>query len=185
MKLAGEPAKRLLDRRARRRRARRRAARSSRGRWSPSVFAVDVFDEAGELVRRRAHRAQRLLVVHAQRAEQADGPERLVRDAVGRADERQVAQARLLELFADARERPARVECAARARRAAPRASRAPPSGCDRRRSPPTRISSSRPGGAADEQLPVLVGRLLERAADHEQERPLAHRRGPARRRRA
>ena len=32
------------------------------------------------------------------------------------------------------------------------------------------RISSSRPGGAADEQLPVLVGRLLERAADRLQE---------------
>ena len=46
--------------------------------------------------------AERLLVVHAQRPEQADRAERAVRDAVGRADERELAQPRLVELLADA-----------------------------------------------------------------------------------
>ena len=41
-------------------------------------------------MRRGAHRVQRLLVVHAERAEQADGTERLMRVAVGRADEREI-----------------------------------------------------------------------------------------------
>src|SRR5207302_1498836 len=90
-------------------RARRRAPRSSRA-HSPSVLAVHLLDEAGELVRGAADGAQRLLVVHAQWAEQADGAERLVREAVRRADERQVTHPGLLELFTDTRERPAGVE---------------------------------------------------------------------------
>ena len=46
-------------------------------------------------MRRRPDRADRLLVVHPQRPEQADGAERPVREAVGGADERDVAQRRV------------------------------------------------------------------------------------------
>ena len=91
-----------------------------RRRRADATRLVDLFDEARELVRRGADRAQRLLVVHAQRAEQADGAERLVREAVGRADEGEVVETGLLELVADAGERPAREnDCASTSSNAA------------------------------------------------------------------
>ena len=58
----------------------------------------------------RPHRAERLLVVHPHRAEQGHGPERPGGQAVGGADERKVAQRRVVELGPDAHERPPGVE---------------------------------------------------------------------------
>src|SRR4051812_16774940 len=61
-------------------------------------------------MRGRADGANRLVVVHAERAEQADGAERAVREPVGGADEREVAERGMLELVAHPDERAARVE---------------------------------------------------------------------------
>ena len=102
-------------------------------------------------------------------------PSVLVREPVGRADEREVAQARLLELVADAGERPARVE---RLREHVEQR------GALLERVDQAAVGADllgaqlveQPGGAADEEPPVLVGRVLERAADREQERALARR---------
>src|SRR5260221_9957347 len=63
---------------------------------------VDLCDEAGELVRGGANRADRLVVVHPDRAEQADRAERAVRQAVAGADERDVRELRVVQLLADA-----------------------------------------------------------------------------------
>ena len=57
-----------------------------------------------------ADRADRVLVVHAQRPEQADGAERAVREPVRGADEGGVAQGRVVELLADPDDRPPRPE---------------------------------------------------------------------------
>ena len=98
-----------------------------------------------------------------------------MRDAVRRADERQLAQARLLELLADARERPPRI--GALREHVEQRGAL-----LERLHQAPVRADLLRAhlveqaGRAADEQLAVLVGRLLERAADREQERALARR---------
>ena len=85
----------------------------------------------------------------------------------------EVAQARLLELLADARERTARIGALRehveqrgalleRLHQAAVGADLLDPHLVEQ------------PGGSADEQLTILVCCLLERAADHEQERALA-----------
>src|SRR5262249_30359271 len=55
-------------------------------------------------------RAKRLVVVHAERAEEADRAERLVGEPVRGADERKLAEAGRLELVSDANERTPRVE---------------------------------------------------------------------------
>src|SRR5205809_5393882 len=70
------------------------------------VLRVRLFDEARELVGSRAHRAKRFLVVHPERAEQADRAEGVIRVPVGGPDERKVVQPRRLELVADACELP-------------------------------------------------------------------------------
>ena len=79
MELAREPPESRLDLRRGSRRGPRRAARSSPAPQSPSARPVDVLCEPGELEGRGAHRADRLLVVHPQRTEQADSAERAVR----------------------------------------------------------------------------------------------------------
>src|SRR5262249_6882329 len=53
-----------------------------------SIALVDFLDEARELGGRTAHRPERLLVVHPDRTEQADGSECAVGETVGRADQR-------------------------------------------------------------------------------------------------
>ena len=97
------------------------------------------------------------------------GPSRLTAPSVrcarpyGRADERQLAQARLLELLADARERPARVE---------PLREHVEQRGALLERLHQAAVGADllgahlveQPGRTADVELPVLVGRLLERA---------------------
>src|SRR5205807_10322852 len=106
-------------------------------------------------------------------AEEADGAKRLVREPVGRADESELAQPRLFQLPADSGERPARIGALRedveqrgalleRIHQAAERA--------DLLRAQLV----EQPRRATDEELPVLVGRLFERPADHEQERALA-----------
>src|SRR3990172_9738300 len=52
------------------------------------LLLVELLDEARELVRSPAHGVDRLHVVHARRAEQADRAEIAVLQAVGRTDER-------------------------------------------------------------------------------------------------
>ena len=86
-------------------------------------------------------------------------------EPVRRADEREVAEPGLLELLADARERPARVEplrehveqrrpLLERLEQAAVRADLLGPHLVEQ------------PGGAADVEPALLVGRLVERGAD-------------------
>src|ERR671930_1443063 len=82
----------------------------SDGTPATSIAFVDLLDEAGELRGRAPHRPERLLVVHPHRPEQADRAERAVGNAVSGADEREALQVGMLELDADANERPARVE---------------------------------------------------------------------------
>ena len=66
------------------------------------ALVVDRLDEARELERGRAHRAERLLVVHPHRADEADGAERPVDKAVARTDERDLGERRVGELVAEA-----------------------------------------------------------------------------------
>jgi hypothetical protein len=95
-----------------------------------------------------------------------------VGDPVGRAHERELAQARLLELLADACEGPPRIE---------PLREHVEQRGTLLERIHQAAVGADllgahlveQSGGATDEQAPVVVGRLLERAADHEQERAL------------
>src|SRR6266540_5913791 len=74
------------------------------------VVLVELLDEARQLVRGGPDRADRLVVVHTYRAQQRHGTQRPSGEAVGGADEREVVQRRVLQLGADADERPARVE---------------------------------------------------------------------------
>src|SRR5207249_6541730 len=74
------------------------------------VLVVDGLDEAGKLPRRRANGPDRFLVVHPDGSQQAHRTEHAVREPICRADEREVAKARLLELVAEPDERPVRVE---------------------------------------------------------------------------
>src|SRR3954451_16035206 len=151
-----------------------RAHGASAGGPASSVLGVDLLDEARELVRSRADRAERLLVVHPQRAEQAHRAERLVREAVGRADERELVEARGLQLVAHARERAAQLErlrehveqrgaLIERVDEAAVRA--------DLLRAEVV----EEPGGAADVEL-ALVLDGFEDAADRAEERALSRR---------
>src|ERR671932_118996 len=73
-------------------------------------LAEALLDEARKLVRGRADRAERLLVVHPHRAEQRDRAERAVGQAVRGAQQRELAQRRVLELDPDANEGPAWVQ---------------------------------------------------------------------------
>src|SRR3990172_5720205 len=77
------------------------------------LVLVEVVEEARELVRGPAHGVDRLHVVHARRAEQADRAEIAVLQAVGRTDERDSPEARLLDLGADPHERAFRAEARA------------------------------------------------------------------------
>src|SRR5579884_3573772 len=95
-----------------------------------------------------------------------------MREPVGGADEREPLEPRLLELLPHARERPARVEALCEhveERRAL----------LERLEQAPVRADLlgphlvEQPGGA-DEELSVLVGRLLEGAADRSEEGALA-----------
>ena len=79
--------------------------------------------------------ADRLVVVHPHRAEQADRAERARRQSVGRADEGDVVQAGVIEPDAD--ERPPDVERLASSARAPRRASRARREGAGRPRARP------------------------------------------------
>src|SRR6185503_13467252 len=100
-----------------------RGARSSRAASRPrpersagprrardALLVVEALDEARELDRGAADSAQRLVVVHAHRAEQRDRAERPVREPVGGADEGHVVQSGMVELVADADERAPRLE---------------------------------------------------------------------------
>ena len=149
MQLTRERPERLLDLGVARRRVRRRAARSSPSRvWRTSDVLVDVLDEARELERRGANRADRLLVVHAQRADETDRAERRRADPVRRADERDRVELGAGELQAR-RGRPAAAARAPRSRararlrgaRAARRAASSPrpPRRARPRRAPPCR----------------------------------------------
>src|SRR5688572_5951291 len=71
---------------------------------------VDVLDEARELERRSAHRPDRLLVVHPQRTDEADGAERGRADPVGRSDERDRVELRPGNLGPDVHDRTLRLE---------------------------------------------------------------------------
>src|SRR6266576_7017091 len=73
------------------------------------AFAVDLLAEARELGRRGADSAERLLVVHANRADEADRAERAVDQPVARSDERDLAQCRMVEILADPHERTLRL----------------------------------------------------------------------------
>src|SRR5512133_2428255 len=75
-----------------------------------SIALVNLLDEAGKLRGGASHRAQRLLVVHSDGAEQADGPEGAVGEAVGRTDEREPLQVGMIEVDADPDERAARID---------------------------------------------------------------------------
>src|SRR5947208_11648056 len=77
---------------------------------SASVVLVDSLDEARQLLSGGTNGADRLVVVHPHRAEQADRSERSVREAVGRAHQRGVLQRRMVELAADAHPRAQRIE---------------------------------------------------------------------------
>src|SRR5205823_5407487 len=80
---------------------------------SASVVLVDLLDEARELVSGAAHRPDRLLVVHPDGPEQADGAKNAVGEAIGRADQRDIVEGRVLEVTPDAHEGPSRIECLA------------------------------------------------------------------------
>src|SRR3990172_12516279 len=71
---------------------------------------VDVLREARELERGRAHRADRLLVVHAQRPEQADRAERAIGEPIGGADVGDVVELPAVDLRAHPDDRLSRVE---------------------------------------------------------------------------
>ena len=123
-------------------------------------------------------RLDRLLVVHPQRAEQADRAERPVREPVRAPTSATSCSAGFAELVADAHERPLGVERARDERRAAPRAARAPRAGAvaanssarSSSRSPAAPPTNSRWSSAS---RPVNAGRrTLE-------ERPLARGRAP------
>src|SRR5207237_7085543 len=100
--------------------------------------------------------------------EGADRTGRPVAEPVRRTDERQVVQAGPLELLADARERAARIAAArehVQQRRALLQRLHQAAERTDLLRTHLVEQGCR----AADEELPVLVRRLLERAAEHEQ----------------
>src|ERR1700730_14001635 len=73
------------------------------------AFAVDRLGEPRELGRRGANGAERLLVVHAHRADEADRAKCSVHEPVARTDERNLAQRRMVEVLAEAHERTVRL----------------------------------------------------------------------------
>src|SRR5215208_6911124 len=140
-----------------------------------SVVGIDVLHEPRQLVRGGAYGPKRLLVVHPQRAEKTDGAEGLIRQPVCRTDECQLMEARGLELVADADERAPRVErlcqdvqesgaLLERVHQAAVRP--------DLLRAEVVEEICR----TADVQVPVFLGRVLERRANRGEERALGRR---------
>ena len=147
------------------------------------VVLVHGLDEARELVRRGADRADRLLVVHPQRADHADGAEGAVGEAVGGADESCVPQGRVDELAADADERTPRAERLAdeledRARRSSA-SSRRRPASSSLVRTSPRRVAcppTKRRCSCASSRS-VNAGRISSRNSSSRAERPCSSKR--------
>ena len=127
-------------------------------------------------MRRAADAAERLVVVHPQRAEERDRAERPVREAVRRADERDVAQPGVVELVADADERPPRLDRLADQLRAAPPLLERLEQALAGLELVGARLAEEARGAADVEPLLLLGDEIRERRPHGLDERPLARR---------